>query len=181
MNRLLSVIYAIILTAGLTLGQILIREVAPFPFSQINLIFASIATLVIAYGNNRPLVIAAVATLLLDGFSSAPFGLGSLTILSGLACHSLLLSKIFTTHSPSIVALSGFLSNLLYRILWLIIIISLNLSQNNTGILNFDLLQKWSADVFLTTGTLVLMYMLSTRFVKRLKPNYINIQRQTSV
>ncbi len=172
--------YSILTLLALTLGQIFIRELLPFPFNQINAIYGVSAWLIIIYGDNRPLWLTLTSSILLGFFSSAPFGAHSFVLISSLAVFSWLLGSVFANLSTSIVALSGGLACLAYRLIWIFLMIILNLNREPL-VFSLGLFQNWMSEILLSTMLLVLLYFFSTHFIKRLKPHYIDLRRSPTV
>ncbi len=176
MTWFLKLLYASLAIIGITLATIFIHEIFPFPINQINLLYVIPAWLILIYGNSRPLWLALIPSLLLNSFSSAPFGLNGLAFISGLALYTWLLGSVFTNLSSSVVLISGFIGGLCYRLLWVGLIMLFHANQEPL-LFSLDLLQNWGSELLLNTLLLAALYLLSTRFVKRLKPHYIDLKR----
>ncbi len=180
MKWFLNLLYTLLTIVGITLAQIIAREIFPYPLNQIGIIYGISAWLILLNGSNQPLWLALCAAIILDFFSSSPFGLNVFALLSSLALFNWLLGHIFTNRSSFIVAISSLISCSVYRIIWILLLTIVNFT-GNPALFSIDLFQKWLSEILLSTLLLLFLYLLSTRFIKRLKPHYIDIKRSSTV
>ncbi len=116
------------------------------------------------------------ALLLADLFNPTPFGLQSVSQIAALLFINWLLLNIFTNRSLTIVLFSGVLTIIVYRFIYLLLLLT-NLSVNNQPTINIlDSLKIFSAEAIVNSLILGAIYLISSIFVKRLHPEYITVK-----
>ena len=173
MKKLIKIFTSLFLIFGIVTVHIGIKQLAFFPFTYIHIVFISIAWLILYRSSPRTLWIALPATVILELFSATPFGVTSCALMITFALMTWLLFRVFTNHSLLMVGLTGLMGMLCYRILFSIFMVTV---ARSTGFeINSSLLVEWLLETSITTLGLVVLYGSTTRFIKRLKPQYIKV------
>ncbi|PJA89776.1 MAG: hypothetical protein CO137_02430 [Candidatus Magasanikbacteria bacterium CG_4_9_14_3_um_filter_32_9] len=141
----------------------------PFPFYQINLVFIVVVLMVIWYEAGWVVWYAFLLFLLLDFYSALPFGI---TLFSGTMSALIifyLYLNIFTNKSWYGVLALAFLGLIVFRFIYIILIFLDSLIFGKEfGIISQDLFRLISWEIFLTVATLGIIFILLTKFTKRL-------------
>lgn len=151
--------------------HITVINTLPFPFSQLNIIFAALLFLAIA-GYEKILWPTFILALFLESFSAIPFGCHLISLTLSISIMYWLLKNVFTNRSYYMVFLSAFLGAVIYRISFFLILLSINifLSEANPGEEAFTD-AVW--EMVLTAILVFAVYATSLKFSKRLNPEYI--------
>ncbi|MCF6276532.1 MAG: hypothetical protein L3J07_01640 [Candidatus Magasanikbacteria bacterium] len=143
--------------------------ILPYPFSQINLVFATVILMIIWYESGWVVWYAFLLFLLLDFYSALPFGI---TLFSGTMTSLIifyLYLNIFTNKSWYGVLALTFLSLILFRILYFILIITNSLIFNEDfSFISKDFFSLMSWEIFSTTIFLSVIFIFLTKFTKKL-------------
>jgi len=169
--RIMEIILAIIFTALL---QVAVREFLPYPFNQINIIFAIIIWLIIFTNQINVLWVLLPVSFLVEIFSPALFGVFSAAAFLSLSLVSWFLLNIFVDRSVYIVLLSGILGVLGFRLLK-VLLSGILLKYNFLS--STEILIDWLWEIALTAATLAVFYFFTSLFTKRLHPEYIRLNK----
>lgn len=153
--------------------HIILKQTEIVPFFYLHTIFIVMVWLILYQATPRVLWIALLPLLVLELFSATPFGLNSLALLITLSLLSWLLLTVFTNHSWPTVGLAGLIGMLFYRLLLFGIV---KIFVRNSGFeITKDIIFEWVLESVITAVALVIWYGITTRFVKRLRPQYVRV------
>lgn len=153
------------------MAQISIIAVLPWPYKTANLILCSLL-FCLFLKNNLPtlLLLSFWSALLVEIFTTSPFGFYTLALFLSLLFAYWLFNAIFTNRTPpAIVALCVF-TTLLFRFLfWLEnLIVSLKFETNfSLTLKEYWLTVAW--ELLFNTLILVILFLLAKRFIKKMK------------
>lgn len=169
MKRLIKFILSLISTFIVFFAHSFIFLTMPFPFSQINLVFIAVILMVVWYEAGWVVWYAFILFLLLDFYSALPFGI---TLFSGTMATLIifyLYLNIFTNKSWYGVSALAFLGLMVFRLIYIILMFLDSLVfGKESGTISPDFFSLISWEVFLTTITLGIIFILLTKFTKRL-------------
>ena len=175
MKIFLKILGIISLSIIVLIIHIIVNEVLPQPFNFINVIFIFILLLLIIKRVNNILWLIFPLCFLLELYSSAPFGINTLALLTTFAIIDWALNNIFVHRSVYIAIFSSLFGILCYRLLFILFLIMLN---------KFQLYFFWQVtlmeilwEVTLTTSTLAIAYVIFYKLEKRFNPRYLNTQK----
>lgn len=144
------------------------------PIDLLNIVILIFLWLIIL-NPHRQFILAATYTLLVcELFYTSPFGLESFAQISALLFSNWLLLYVFTNRSLVIVFFVGFITMAMYRVTYIILIFFNSIIQNKTTeIYSVPVLTIFLKEALITTLTLTIVYLISSLFIKRLRPEYI--------
>ncbi len=174
MRTVASIFYFLLTIVGTLFLHSMGQGLLPFPLNQINFLLIFFSWRLLVTQNNQVFWQALVSAIVVEYFSTLPFGLNTMATLSSLFVFSYLLRSVFTNVSTSIVMVSGLLIGLSYRLFLLLFLLLLNLGNSNV-VLVFDFSKNWLIEAILNTALLVILYLVSSKFSNRLKLHYIHI------
>ncbi|MFA6548060.1 MAG: hypothetical protein WCT11_03920 [Candidatus Magasanikbacteria bacterium] len=143
------------------------------PIDLLNIIMAVFLWLIIL--NPRQSYNLAIIYILLvcELFYTSPFGLEGLSQILALLLANWLLLNVFTNRSLIIVFFTGLITMAAYRIVFILLLYLNSLIQNHPISISATLINIFLNETLVTTITLSLFYLISSIFVKRLRPEYI--------
>lgn len=149
------------------------------PISLVNIVMIVFLWLIIFNPRQRHILIATYILLVCELFYTSPFGLESFAQISALLVANWLLLNIFTNRSLIIVFFTSLITMIVYRIFYIILLYFDFLIQNHPATFSSILIKTFLNEALITAGTLSLIYLISSIFVKRLRPEYILETTQT--
>lgn len=171
MNKIFQILKAGLFIIGIVLLHISVKQTGIIPLIYLHTVFIAVVWLILYQATPRALWIALLPTFILELFSAALFGVNSLALMITFGLLSWLLIKIFTNHSLPMVGLAGLIGMITYRLLFLIF---MEIAARNTGFeFTKELTVQWLLESLATTAGLLIFYVISIRFVKRLRPQYV--------
>lgn len=147
----------------------------PYPANRLNFLFIILLWLIIYKNDPSILWLALPLSLSTELFSSVPFGLSTAALLLSLFLEHWLLLNIFTNHSWYIVLLCGFTAIVSYRILFFLFIFIATLLRVMQYSFQWNILPDLLVEGSLNAGALMMLYLLSRVFIRRLNPRYIGL------
>jgi hypothetical protein len=174
MRTIVKNIGIILIIMFIIIFHILVKEFFSYPWNNTNILFLSMIWLIIVTGKGEILWLMLIPAFLMELFSSTLFGLQSFAFLFSLSILSLILLTVFTNYSIYIVFLSGIIGMFLYRTIFVLFyFLNTFFKLPLTYSLTTELFIDWGWETILTSLLLTVVYFISTRFIKKLKPNYI--------
>mgnify|MGYP001571084121 CR=1 FL=1 len=167
-----------ILANILILVHFSLRVIFSYPWNLPNIITLAFLWLIIFNPREKYVLIASYAILICDLFYVSSFGVESFSQITGLLLANWLLLNFFTNRSLATVFLTGFISMLAYRAIFMALIF-FN-SSVDAGLKPdwFFLIKNFSAEALVTAGILCFSFLLSSVFIKRLRPEYVTERQQ---
>lgn len=110
-------IFFLLALALIFVAHTAVSYLLPFPFNQINVAFLSLMWLVVYRNDSHMLWLALGITILIDVFSSSPFGLLSASVIIALVSVRRLFFVVFTNYSWYNVLLLGLVGYVFYKIM----------------------------------------------------------------
>lgn len=142
----------------------------------VNIIYISLIWLLLLGYNQTALWLILPTAFILQPFSASPGYSLIISLFFSLAFTNWLLIKILTNRSLIMIFVSGFLGNIIFRFIFLILI-SLESVTLKNGILNISLklLISYLIESTTTAVILVIIYYSSSIFLKKLNPRFIKL------
>ncbi len=177
MKKIWKTLFAIAISAFIFFLQVLGKEFLPYPFNQINVIFAAMVWLLILTAKVETLWYGAPLALLIEVFGSSEFGLNSVLLLFTFILIFWLLTNFFTNRSFFIVLLLGVIGMTFYRTLFIVFNLVFTDTFNDVGWSGIEILTTYGLETAITAITLTLFYLLTSLFLRKLNPSYISISK----
>lgn len=176
MTKFWKILVAVAFSALIFFLQFVSKEFLPYPFDQINVIFVAMVWLIILSSRLEIIWLGAPLAFLLEIFSSAPFGLNSFVLLLSFLLVYWLLANFLTNRSFLIVLLLGLIGMTFYRLVFIAVEQLFGLTSGTNWTWS-GALSLYALEVVLTAVALTLFYLLTSLFVKKLNPSYVNVTR----
>ena len=177
MKYFLKALATIILIFGIFILHIGVANTLPYPFNNINIIFLILAWQI--FFNNRPQAIWYMLPLafLTELFTSAPFGINSISLFVSLIATKWLLDNLFTNRSVYIVFLSSVLSLAIYRLVFILLSYFINLFFYHIKISLTSFFADVGVEIILTSILMTGFYFINFFFIKKFNPKYLSDRR----
>lgn len=159
--------------------QIFVVNFLPYPFNHINIIFLSMLWLIILASDTGVLWFGIFILYISDLFTSLPFGINSSSMLISLVLIGWFLLNIFTNRSLYMVFLSSIIGLTFYRILFFIFLGIYNLITHDSVLPAKEVLMDVAWEIILSSIALLVFYFISSKFIRKLNPNYISTKEVT--
>jgi len=143
------------------------------PIDLLNIIMTVFLWLIVLNPRQKYILAATYTLLVCELFYTSPFGLESFSQISALLLANWLLLNVLTNRSLIIVFFTGLISMIVYRTIFVILSYSNSILQNNTANISPILIKLFFHEALLTAVTLSVIYLISSIFVKRLRPEYV--------
>jgi hypothetical protein len=154
------------------------RLIFAFPWDLLNIIMLAFLWLIIFNPREKYILIASYAVLICDLFYISNFGIESFSQITALLLSNWLLLNFFTNRSLVTVFLTGFFTMVIYRIAFMVLMfVSASLGEQLKPNWIY-LIKNFSAEALVTTIALCLIFLFSSIFIKRLRPEYISERQQ---
>jgi len=177
-SKILKNIFIFLLANVLVLLHFSWRIITVYPWNLPNVIMIVFLWLIILNPREQYILIASYALLVTDLFYSSIFGIESFSQITALLLANWLLLNIFTNRSLTTVFLVGLLTMSMYKIIY-IFLTFLNSSLGGQIKPDWIFLSKnFVAESIVTAIVLSIFYLLSSIFIKRLRPEYISSRHQ---
>jgi len=177
-GKILKLLFTVVLIITL---QIFVVNFLPYPFNYINIIFLSMLWLVIIASDTRVFWLGLLILYICDLFTSSPFGINSSAMLISLVIAGWFLLNIFTNRSLYMVFLSSATGLILYRILFFGFMGIYNFLTHQPLFPGAEILSDVMWEVLLSSSVLLVFYFVSSKFIKKLDPNYISMTKEAVI
>ncbi|GEM_PF-4241740 len=178
-NNIIKKITIFLLANFLIILHLSWRIIFHQPISLLNIIMIVFLWLIVFNPRQRQILIATYILLVCELFYTSPFGLESFAQISALLIANWLLLNIFTNRSLIIVFFTSLVTMIIYRIIYIILTYFSSLIQNHHVTFSSILIKTFLNEALITAGTLSMIYLISSIFIKRLRPEYILKTSQT--
>lgn len=148
--------------------------IAPFPFNGFNSIFFFLICFMVYNNTPRKLWLVVPLSLLLEIFSSTPFGVQTVALFTSLTIVNFLLTNFFTNRSLYNVFLVGAAGLATFHFVFRATLFLYSLVTRTSFILPPQLLLSLGNEILCTSLALALVYALTARRLKRLNPRYLS-------
>ncbi len=172
-NKILKKILIFLLANCLVLTHLSWRIVFHQPIDLLNIIMTVFLWLIIFNPRQQYVLIATYTLLICELFYTTPFGLESFAQIVALLLANWLLLNIFTNRSLIIVFFIGFVSMVVYRLVFILLMYWHALVENESLTISTVLLKIFLNEAVITAIILSAFYLITSIFVKRLRPEYI--------
>lgn len=143
------------------------------PIDLLNVIMAVFLWLIILNPRQKYILAATYTLMVCELFYTSPFGVESFAQISALLLANWLLLHVFTNRSLIIIFFTSLVTMLVYRFIFLILTFFNSIIQNSSVSFSSILLKVFLNEALITAATLSVIYIISSIFVKRLRPEYI--------
>ncbi len=168
----LSILFAVIV------AQLGISLVLPFPFNNLDLLFLLLLWLLFFWSLENVLLGAIGIGFLLELFTALPFGVNLFSLPLAILLINWFMKTFFTNRSLLIIIIIGSTGVVIYRAVYLLLILASNLFFKTIAFAWQDILLNISAEIILTTIALAVMYLIGLFFTARLRSQYIDLSRR---
>ncbi len=172
-NNIIKKISAFCLANLLILLHLSWRMIFHQPINLLNIVMTVFLWLIVFNPRQQYILIATYTLLVCELFYTSPFGLESFSQISALLLANWLLLNVFTNRSLIIIFFTGLITMIIYRILFILLIYCNSLIQKNSSVIPLALIKIFLNEALITAITLSLFYLISSLFIKRLRPEYI--------
>ncbi len=176
MRYLLKIILSILITGLVFFAYYFIGNFFPWPFNHINIIFIVVILFTVISPQREIFWYYIPLAFLLESFTAKGFGLISLSLLGSLMIIDWFLKKIFTNRSFLIVYLSTAVVILLYRSIFILLLLLTKFLDkapvNYVGLL--EIILNSLMEIFLTPIVTLFIYLIFRLLFKRLGSKYLN-------
>ncbi|PIT88798.1 MAG: hypothetical protein COU29_00240 [Candidatus Magasanikbacteria bacterium CG10_big_fil_rev_8_21_14_0_10_36_32] len=174
MKYFLKALAIIILIFTIFVLHIGVANTLPYPFNNINVIFLILAWQI--FFNNRPRAIWYMLPLafLMELFTSAPFGINSISLFVSLISTKWLLDNLFTNRSVYIVFLSSAVSLAIYRLVFITLIYFINFFFYHVKIGVSKFFLDVGVEILFTSILMTGFYFIHFFFIKKFNPKYLS-------
>lgn len=172
-KKILKKILIFLLANCLVLTHLSWRIVFHQPIDLLNIIMTVFLWLIIFNPRQQYVLIATYTLLICELFYTTPFGLESFAQIVALLLANWLLLNIFTNRSLVIVFFVGLISMIVYRLIFILLMYWHSLIQNQPFEISTILLKIFLNEALITALVLSVSYLITSIFVKRLRPEYI--------
>lgn len=148
----------------------------PPPLNHLNIIIAALLWILLYRSIDAALWAALALGLVMELYSSVPFGLHLLAFLFSLTLVRWLLLTIFTSHSLLIVAVASLVASMTYRGLLLLLVVITSFLARQPPVYDSSIWFDYFSEFILTAGALVVSGMITRHWRRRLNPRYIAIE-----
>jgi hypothetical protein len=143
------------------------------PVSLFNIIMAVFLWLIVLNPRQLYMSIVLYTLIVCELFYTSPFGVESFAQIFALLLTNWLLLNVFTNRSLVIVFFTSLITMIVYRIIFVILLYLNSVIQNSTTSISSQYFSIFLNEALITAITLSLIYLVSSLFVKRLRPEYI--------
>lgn len=143
------------------------------PVDLLNIIMTVFLWLIILNPRQKYIVIATYTLLVCELFYTSPFGIESFAQISALLLANWLLLSFFTNRSLIIIFFTSLITMIVYRLIFIFLIYANSFIKAQPFVFSPLLLKMFFNEALVTATTLSLIYIISSIFVKRLRPEYI--------
>lgn len=143
------------------------------PVDLLNIIMTVFLWLIILNPRQKYILVATYTLLVCELFYTSPFGIESFAQISALLLANWLLLHFFTNRSLIIIFFTSFMSMIVFRMIFLFLSYFNSFIQNRSVVFSPLLMKMFLNEALITATTLSIIYIISSIFVKRLRPEYI--------
>lgn len=154
------------------------RVIFAYPWDLPNIIMLAFLWLIIFNPREKYVLIASYAVLICDLFYVSNFGIESFSQITALLLANWLLLNFFTNRSLITVFLTGLVAMIAYRTIFMALIFFNSSVSERLKPSWIYLIKNFSAEALVTATVLCLIFLLSSIFIKRLRPEYISERQQ---
>lgn len=172
MRLLRQAVFVILGAILLTALHVAVRQLLPGPFNHLHIIFLTVAWWLVTKAKKLMLLAICVPLLLSELFSTAPFGVQTITLVGSAAVVAWLLKVIVTNHPLFRVLTVGALGIISYRAFLLVALI-VAAPQGQSVVLAADTIADIAWQALLTTGALGIIYLMAAARSTALRPQYL--------
>ena len=153
--------------------HLLVISILPYPFNQINIILIFLILLLTIKNQTDILWLAIIIGFLTEPFVTISFGINTLTLTLGIWIAYWLYNNIFIHHSIFLVIILSALTVFIYRILFFIITIGVNIVKNKNiaSLVSWSLAVNFLWEICFTVTALAVLYLITNYFTKLKKVN----------
>ncbi len=148
------------------LAQITAVYLLPFPFNRINIALLTFLWLIVYRNNLSALWLALIISLTTDLFSSLPFGLTALAMISTIVVTRRIF-EIFSNFSWYNIFFLGALGIFFYEIFSYALLLTIYFFYKKTDVLQLPNLTYFASEIFINALSLLIAYAISLLFTKR--------------
>lgn len=178
-NQIIKKITAFFLANFLIILHLSWRTIFHQPIDLLNIIMIVFLWLIVFNPRQRYILVAIYVLLICELFYTSPFGLESFAQISALLIANWLLLNIFTNRSLIIVFFIGLITMIIYRLIYIILTYCNSLIHNHQITFSSILIRTFFNEALITACILSLIYLISSIFIKRLRPEYVLKTSQT--
>jgi len=172
-NKIIKKILIFLLANCLVLTHLSWRIIFHQPIDLLNIIMTVFLWLIIFNPRQQYVLVATYTLLICELFYTTPFGLESFSQIVALLLANWLLLNIFTNRSLIIIFFTGLISMLVYRLVFILLMYWNSLIQNHPLSFSIILIKIFLNEALITALILSFIYLVTSIFVKRLRPEYI--------
>jgi hypothetical protein len=143
------------------------------PMDLLNIIMTVFLWLIILNPRQKYIVVATYTLLVCELFYTSPFGIESFAQISALLLANWLLLSFFTNRSLIIIFFTSLITMIVYRLIFIFLIYANSFIKTQPIEFSPLLLKMFFNEALVTAITLSVIYIISSIFVKRLRPEYI--------
>lgn len=173
MRHLIIFLKYFFLIIGATLLHLIVRNVFPFPFSEINILFVIWIYIIIYRADLTAIWSILPVTFIIECFDAPPFGMGMVALITALLMVAWGLLYFFKDHSLIIVGAACFAGMVIYRSLFSFFFVFFQTTSSSHFASWIQFMKQGSWEILLTSITLGSCYLVSTFITKRLNPKYV--------
>jgi len=175
MRYLLKILTYTAITFATIIIHLLVASLFYYPFNHIHVVYIALLWLLLYTGSSIALWVAVVLSFFLELFVTTPFGVNTISLVGSLMVVSWFLLNVLTNRSITTVLSASLMGLVLYRLFFLIILsVVINLARSQ-GWPGKEMIINMIWEILLSAASLALIYFVSSRFIKRLNPAYVNV------
>jgi len=172
---MLKLPFIALLAMALSLSKVSLIPLLPWPFAVLNPVLIAVVLLVFIFDFNLALAVSFIGGLMLEFFSSAPFGLITTALVLTAIGVKILALTVFTNRSWLALIIIGLLGTLIYRIIFLISYLLASLKIKTLSLPAFqDYLALTFLELLLNTLIFSLAYLIIYKSTKKFDERFIS-------
>ncbi len=155
------------------IGHIWLKNVLPYPFEYINLIFVFLFIYLLTDEEGVVLWYALILGFLMELFISSSFGITLMALFFCMLSTKWLITYFLTNRSFYIIIFASTLSLFIYRVYFLGLISVVNFFFKKDFLYTSRTAADYAYEMALTAIVITLIYLFLSRFLTKLNPKYI--------
>lgn len=174
---LVWLIVKVIIAIFLFIAHICVANLLPFPANRIHVILIS-AMWLLLFSKHHLLPYIFFLSLLSELFLSTPFGINTAALIASLIVLDWTIMNILTNRFVGIVFIAGLFGVASYRLIFFAILLVLDFLGLSNPIIDRSVLLNALIESLVNAGALIILYLFSLLFVKRVNPRYLQSASQ---
>lgn len=169
MKKIFGILMFLLYIVAILATHIFIINFLPYPYNHINVIFSVFILLFTISTHKKMIWLALFVSYFSEMFGSAPFGIGTFSLLTSLIAANWLQFNVFSNRSFYMIFFSAIIGMILYRVIFLILLAANNYFLNLDSLPYAQMTIDAGWEVLLSSTLSFVIYLMYLRFAGRSK------------